>query len=152
MDFIDTALVYDPVTRRCDLVFDGTDLVFDTTPVTPLLLCVGLDRRAHTDDELPDTTPQGYSPATLNARRGWAGDAYDTAGRLVGSRMWLLKRRHQDEPTRLLAENALQEPLEQLANDRGWPVSIMVRWAAVGVLWWRASVGQVTLSLNTPVS
>jgi phage gp46-like protein len=152
MVFIDTALSYDPVRRRCDLVFDGTDFVLDATPVTPVLLCVGLDRRARTDDELPDTSSQGYSPATLNAKRGWWGDAYDPLGRLVGSWMWLLVRRKQTEATRLLAENGLQAPLEQLANDRNWPISILVRWLAAGVLGYRVTVGQVVLNLNTPVA
>jgi phage gp46-like protein len=148
MPYIDTALSYDPVRRRCDLLFDGTDLVLDDTPVTPVLLCTGLDRRAHSDDVLPDTTAQGYQPATLNARRGWCCDFLDKLGRLAGSRLWLLKRRKQDEPTRLLAETALQEPLEQIANDRGWPISAMARWVAPGVLGWQATVQRTTIAIN----
>lgn len=151
MAYIDTALTYDPVRRRCAVVFDGTDLVLDDTPATPILLAVLLDRRAHSDDELPDTTPQTYSPATLNAARGWAGDAYDAQGRLVGSRMWLLRRRKQDEPTRLLAEDALQEALEPLAIARNLPVAAMARWVGPGVLGWQVTAGQVALSINRVV-
>jgi phage gp46-like protein len=151
MAFIDTALAYDPVKRRCDLVFNGTDFVLDDTPVTAVLTAIGLDRRAHPDDEVPDPTPQTYAPATLNARRGWAGDALDTLGRLVGSRMWLLVRKKQNEATRLLAESALQEALEPLANARGWPISVTVRWVRAGVLGWQAVVGQVTIAINQAI-
>lgn len=151
MAYIDTALAYDPVKRRCDLVFDGTDLVLDDTAVTPVLLCVGLDRRAHTDDELPDTSAQGYTPATLNAKRGWCGDAYDSLGRLVGSRMWMLVRKKWIESTRLFAEAALREPLEALANARGLPIALTVRLPIMGVLSWHVKVGPVSLSINQAV-
>ena len=152
MAIIDTALAYDPVRRRCDLVFDGTDFVLDATPVTPMLTAVGLDRRAHPDDALPDPTPNTYSPAILNARRGWAGDALDPNGALSGSRMWLLNRAKEDEAVRQAAEGFLQEALEPLAKKRGWPMTIMVRWAAAGYLMWRATVGNVTLSISQPVA
>ena len=149
--FIDTALAYNPVTARCDLVFDGTDLAIDNTPVTPVLLCVGLDRRAHADDPLPDPTVQGYSPATLNARRGWCGDFMDALGRLAGSRMWIVRRMKWVEQTRLFAEAALREPLEILANTRGIPISVEVRLPLSGLLCWRVNTGPVSLSINVPV-
>jgi phage gp46-like protein len=152
MATIDTALAYDPARRRCDLVFDGTDFGLDDTPVTPVLTAVGLDRRAHLDDELPDTTPDSYAPATLNRRRGWPGDCLDPTGSLSGSRMWLLVRRKQTEQTRLDAEGYLREPLEPLANARGWPISVTVRWIAAGILGWRAVVGQLTVAINQPVT
>lgn len=152
MAFIDTALAYDPAKRRCDLVFDGTDLVLDDTPVTPVLTLVGLDRRARRDDDLPDTTTDDYSPATLNRRRGWCGDFLDTLGRLVGSRMWLLHRQKQTESVRLAAESYLREALEPLANDRGWPIAVTVRWAAPGLLAWKAVVGRVTVAINQAIA
>lgn len=148
MPIIDTALAYDPATRRCDLVFDGTDFVLDDTPATPVLTAIGLDRRARPDDELPDTTTDTYSPATLSRKRGWCLDFLDPLGRLVGSRMWLLKRRKQTEQTRLDAETYLREALEPLANARGWPISVTVRWMGQGLLAWRAAVGQVVVSRN----
>lgn len=151
MAIIDTALAYDPARRRCDLVFDGTDFQLDDSPVTSVLTAVGLDRRARPDDELPDGLLDSYNPAALNARRGWAGDALDRFGRRVGSRMWLLIRKKHDEPTRLLAETALREVLEPLANGRGWPITLMVRWASAGILTWRITVGNLTLSLNRAV-
>ena len=152
MNFIDTALVYDPAARRCDLAFDGTDFVLDATPVTPVLTAIGLNRRARPDDEVPDPRLYGYSPAVLNQRGGWCGDALDAQGALTGSRLWLLVRKKQIEATRLLAETALREALEPLANARGWPMSIMVRWVRAQVLGWQVKVGQVALSLSTPVT
>jgi phage gp46-like protein len=152
MVFLDQALTYDPARRRCDLVFNGRDLTLDATPVTAVLTAVGLDRRAHTDDVVPDTRSTGYAPASLKARRGWCGDALDTTGDLAGTRMWLLGPLKQTEATRLLAEDALQEKLEPLANARNWPMSVLVTWVRANFLGWRVTVNsQPILDLNTPV-
>jgi phage gp46-like protein len=151
MLFLDTALSYDPARRRCDLVFNGRDFTLDNTPVTAVLTAVGIDRRAHTDDVLPDTLSNNYNPAALNARRGWAGDALDAAGDLVGSRMWVVGFGKQTEATRLLAEGALQETLEPLANARNWPMSVLVEWVRAGFLGWRVVVGDAELNMNTAV-
>jgi phage gp46-like protein len=145
MAVIDTALAYDPATHRCDLVFDGTDFCLDDGPVTPVLTAVFLDRRAHADDVLPDPTPQTYSPATLNAKRGWCLDFLDPFGLLVGCRRWIFIRAKQTEATRLGYESALKEALEPLANNRGWPMSLAVRWVRAGLLGWRVKIGQITL-------
>ncbi len=85
----DNALAFDPATLQCDLVFDGTDLAIDTTPMTPLLIAAGCSRRARPDDTLPSGTTKIYDPNSLMARQGWAGDAFDQAGQLVGCRFWL---------------------------------------------------------------
>lgn len=150
--FIDRALAFDPVTRRGDRAFNGRDCVIDATPVTPLLLAVGLDRRARLDDTLPDTVSDLDRPHRLDERRGWCGDALDRQARLTGSRMWLLKRRKHDEPTRRLAENALQEAVQTLADTRNWPMTVTVRWHAPGVLAWSVRVDRVDLSLTQAVA
>jgi hypothetical protein len=152
MVFLDTALTYDPTRRRCDIAFDGRDFALDATPVTAVLTAVGLDRRAHTDDVLPDTLSGGYSPAALNARRGWAGDALDASGDLVGTRMWIVGFGKQTEATRLLAEDALQEKLEPLSNARNWPMSILVQWVRANFLGWRVTISSAVLDLNTAVN
>ncbi len=151
-DTIDRALAYDPVTRQCDRVFDGVDCVLDATPVTPLLMAVGLDRRARADDALPDTVQDIALPHRLDIRRGWCGDALDPLARLVGSRMWLLRRRKQDEATRRLAESALKEAVEPLAEARGWPVTITVRWVRWGLLGWQVKAGRAVVAINQAVA
>ena len=152
MLFLDTALSFDPARRRCDLTFNGTDFALDNTPVTPVLTAVGLDRRAHSDDMLPDRAPDSYTPAALNTRRGYPGDALDLAGDLTGSRIWLIHYGKQTEATRLLAEDALREVLEPLANARNWPVSVLVEWVRAGVLGWRITVAEALLNMNTAVA
>ena len=79
--FVGIALSYDQRRRRCDLAFSGRDFVLDTTPLTPVLISLGCDRRAHTDDVLPDAVTNNYAPQRLNARRGWCGDALDKASK-----------------------------------------------------------------------
>jgi phage gp46-like protein len=149
--FLGPQLVFDPATRRCDRAFDGTDLVLDTTPATTLLVSIGSDRRAHTDDTLPDVVTNHYAPNRLNARRGYPGDALDGSGRLIGSRLWLLKRRKQDEATRQLAENAAAEALAHFETDQNMPVTITVRWAARNVLGMLLQLGAAQATMNVPV-
>jgi phage gp46-like protein len=149
--YLDRALAYDPVTRRCDRVFGGVDCAIDATPVTALLMAVGLERRAHPDDVLPEAMADPYEPSRLDPMRGWCGDFLHPRGLLTGSRMWLLFRRKQDEATRLLAETALKEPLDVLGALRGWSIQIVVRWVRWQVLGYQATVGQTTLAPNVPV-
>lgn len=151
MNWIDRALTFDPKTRRCDRAFDGRDCVIDATPATPLMLAVGLDRRARLDDELPDTIADEDRPHRLDGRRGWCGDALDAQGRLTGSRMWLIRRRKQDEATRKLAENALKEAVQDLADARGWPMTIAVAWYSPGVLAWSVKAQRVEIALTQAV-
>lgn len=150
MPWIDQALIYDPVRRRCSLAFNGTDLVIDATPVTPVLISIGCNRRAHPGDPLPDKVANAYAPARLNARGGWVGDTLDALGRLIGSRMWLLIRAKQTEATRRLAESALAEALGQLGAQRGWPIAITVTWVRKGFLGCLTRIGNSTLNLTLP--
>lgn len=152
MPWIDQALVYDPTRKRCSLAFNGVDLVIDDTPVTPVLIAVGCNRRAHSDDDLPDTVTNAYSPSRLNARGGWCGDALDQLGRLIGSRMWLLQRRKQDDATRKLGESALSEAFAPIGAQRGWPFTITVTWVRKGFLGCLTQVGNTTLNLVLPAT
>jgi phage gp46-like protein len=152
MPWIDQALIYDPVRRRCTLAFNGVDLQIDATPVTPALICVGCDRRAHPDDVLPDTVTNTYTPGRLNARRGWCGDWMDPIGWLIGSRMWLYLVGKQDETTRKGAEGALSEAFAPLGKQRGWPITITVRWVRKGFLGCLTQIGNTTLNLTLPAA
>jgi len=142
------ALSYDQRRRRCDLAFDGQDFALDATLLTPVLISLGCDRRAHPDDVLPDAVTDDYAPQRLNARRGWCGDALDQQGRLIGSRWWLMLRRKQTEETRRLKESATAEALSWVQQ----PVTITVRWVRQGVLGTLIQVGAMALNLTAPVA
>ena len=146
--FLGIALSYDARRRRCDLAFNGQDFVLDATIATPLLLSLGCDRRAHADDVLPDAVTDDYQPARLNARRGTPLDALDHQGQLFGSRWWLLRRRKQDEATRLLKESATAEALAWVEQ----PVAITVRWVRRGVLGTLIQIGQQEFDFAQPVA
>lgn len=149
--FIGPQLVFDPVRRRADLAFDGTDLILDLTPATTMLVSIGSDRRAYPDEELPDVNTNDYAPNRLNARAGYPGDALDAQGRLIGSRLWLLKRRKQDEPSRQLAENATAEALAHFETDHNMPVTVTVRYLVRNMIGILAQVARAKIALHLPV-
>ena len=145
--FFDLALVYDPQTRRCDLAFgDDGDLLIDETPITPVLLSVGLDRRAEPDDELPQGRTRFLTPASFSERRGGAGDGLDPYGERAGSRLWLLDRAKETEATRLLFEFWLAECLAWAERDTGTPAEIEVAWIRDQTLGWRVLVNDSAVS------
>ncbi|MQT14382.1 hypothetical protein F0357_17350 [Rhizobiales bacterium Sp-1] len=140
-EFIDLALIFDASTRRADLSLgeDG-DLVLDPTAVTPMLMSIGLDRRARTDDPLPSGITELNQPASLSERRGWAGDALDAQRRRAGSRLWLLERAKKTEITLLAAEHYLTEALGWAGDELSEPAEIEVAWVGAEVLGFRAAV------------
>jgi len=147
--FFDLALAYDPTARRCDLVFgeDG-DLAIDETPVTPMLLSIGLDRRAAEDDPLPAGRSDWLVEAAEGARRGWAGDALDPRGELSGSRLWLLDRAKETETARLLYLMWLEEAVSWTAYELDRPAETEAEWLRPGVLGWRVRMGDTTLDMT----
>lgn len=145
--FFDLALVYDKEARRCDLALgDDGDLLVDETPITPILLSVGLDRRAEPDDELPQGRIRFLTPATFSERRGGPGDGLDPAGERAGSRLWLLDRAKETETTRLLFAFWLGECLEWAERDTGAPAEITVEWIRDQTLGWRVMVEDSAIS------
>jgi len=149
MSFFDIALVYDPQARACDLALgeDG-DLVIDETPITPILLSVGLDRRAAPDDELPAGRTRFLAPASFSERRGGPCDALDPFGELIGSRLWLLDRAKQTETTRQMYEFWLKESLSWAKPETGEDAEIEVEWRGPNLLVWRVMVSDVSLTLT----
>lgn len=143
----DIALAFDPVSRRCDVVVADGDLVLDATPRTPMLMSLGLDRRAEPDDALPDGVPDEAAPAHLDLRRGWAGDALDGAGRRTGSRLWLLNREKQTESTRARAETYAAQALQWLADERGFAPGVSASWLRRGVLLLEADAGNARVAV-----
>lgn len=145
--FFDLALTYDPSTRRCDLaVGDDGDLVVDETSITPVLLSIGLDRRASPDDPLPQSRSE-FLTSSFAERRGWAGDGLDLRGERVGSRLWLLDRAKETETTRLLFEFWLEEALAWAEADIGQPAELEVNWLRPQTLGYRVLVADAALSI-----
>ena len=150
--FCDLALTFDPESRRCDLTLgDDLDLVLDTTPVSAMLVSIGLDRRADIDDPLPEGRSQFLSPASFSERRGAIADAFDASGSLTGSKLWLLERAKETETTRLLCEFWLEEALDWAAEVTGRPAEIEVEWIRPEVLGFRVLVEDTSISLTKKV-
>jgi phage gp46-like protein len=148
-DWLDIALSYDPSTRRADAELgDDGDLLLDETPITPMLVTVGTDRRARPDDELPSGISEINAPTSFVERRGWAGDALDVAGRLAGCRMWLLDRAKSNELTRLMAAEWLKEGFAWVGDETGTAAEISVEWKTREILAYRVLVEGASLQLS----
>ncbi|MDE3106518.1 MAG: phage GP46 family protein, partial [Acidobacteriota bacterium] len=142
---IDAALAYDPTLRALDTVFDGTDFVLDETPASVLLGSLLVDRRAHPDDTWPQPVPDWANPSSLNARKGWVGDALDQNGLLAGSRLWELDRRLSVEQTRSDCQDYLVEAVQPLESQRGYAIKIQVDWEMPQILGYSVTVGSTTI-------
>ncbi|NKM17757.1 hypothetical protein GFM01_07890 [Rhizobium laguerreae] len=150
--FLDLALKYDSEARRCDLVLgDDFDLAIDETPIPAILMSVGLDRRAASDDPLPEGRSQFLAPASYSERRGCAGDALDPYGDMTGTRAWLLDRAKQTETTRQLCEFWLRECLAWAETETGQPAEIEVEWLRAGLLGYRVQVQDESVMLSRRV-
>nr|WP_278521077.1 phage GP46 family protein [Brucella anthropi] len=145
--FYDVALIYDPETRRADLdIGEDGDLVIDETPITAVLLSVGLDRRANPDDPLPEGRSQFLTEAGIDVRRGASADALDPAGERIGSRCWLLDRAKATEITRLLYHGWLEESLTWVGRELQTSAEIETEWVAPQMLAWRVLVDDTLVS------
>ena len=101
-------------------------LQLEATLETAVIISLFTDRRAATDDVLPDAG-QTLSPVPAD-RRGWAGDAF--GGERIGSRLWLLDREKQTEEVRRRAEEYGYEALQWLIDDgHVLSVEISAEWA-----------------------
>ncbi|MDI4664722.1 phage GP46 family protein [Xanthobacter autotrophicus] len=148
-DWLDVALVYDPVTRRADAQLgDDGDLLLDETPITPMLITIGSDRRARPDDELPSGRSELNVPASFVERRGWAGDALDVRGDLIGCRLWLLERAKHTELTRLMTAEWLGEGFAWVEQESGRAATIEVEWKTSQILAYRVVVDSQAIALT----
>lgn len=147
---IDIALGYDPVRRRCDVVFNGTDFATDSTPASAMLFSVLADRRARPDDVLPTPVPDWSNPSSFTARRGYPGDALDPNGQLTGSRIWLFVRGKQNEATRVGVQDAIAEAVQWLNTGRSLALQLTVRWVRKGILGYVLKAGRTTIQITGP--
>ncbi|QDH13804.1 hypothetical protein E3E12_05980 [Formicincola oecophyllae] len=143
---------------QCDLVVQSGArgvgrLALDATLLSPLLIALGTDRRAETDDVLPLalTAPQGAAEP-LGARRGWVGDVLLSNGERLGSRTWLLERAKRTPETARRAERYASEACQPIADYHGMEVTAQAAWAGRGVLRVGVQAGGVSLVQTVPVS
>ena len=95
-----------------DFTFDEDiqDLESDEGLETAVIISLFTDRRAKTDDILPDSN-------SLD-KRGWWGDLVsDVEDDQIGSRLWLLDREKTEKLVLLRAKKYLEEALEWLIED-----------------------------------
>ena len=148
----DLALRFDPTGFACDLAIEDGDLALDATPAPPMLVSLGSDRRAASDDVLPDGVSPLTAPARWDRRRGWVGDCLETTGRRIGSRLWLLSREHESEETRLRADHIATEALAWAQRDLGLTPEIEVSWNRRGILKIRAFIDGRSVTLQRRVT
>lgn len=103
----DIALKWDGT--GADLAFEDGDLVIDDGLQTAVIVSLFSDRRARSDDTLPDGSTD---------RRGWWADQWaEVPGDQLGSRLWLLGREKElPEPMRRARDYAM-EALSWLTED-----------------------------------
>jgi phage gp46-like protein len=140
---LDIALAYDPVNRRTDVVFTGRDFALDNTWQTPVLMCLGCQRRAHPDDAVPQPTETLPADAPLmNTRGGWPGDALDPYGELTGSRQWIFSRSKLDAAVVKQVLAADTEALQPLTGRLGVQMQITVQRVGRNTVAHRVIVGK----------
>lgn len=103
------ALAFDDSTCEGDLVYSGGRMVdegFDLD--TAVLLSLLCDAPAQDGDPLPDDAP----------RRGFWGDAYETGGEILGSRLWLLEDAVASQENATRAKSYAAEALRWLLAGR----------------------------------
>jgi phage gp46-like protein len=148
---VDIQLAYDPVNRRCDVVFNGRDFALDATPASAMVMSLFADRRAAPDDNIADAVPDWANPSSLVARRGWCGDFLSAAGGLVGSRLWLLGRRKTSEVTRQDAARYAAEAVAWLETARNLTAQVAADYIAqfaTPTLGIRVRVGNTQVTLR----
>jgi len=110
----DIRIVWDSTFQEGDFNFldDIQDLESDEGLETAIIISLFTDRRALSDDPLPD-------PNSID-RRGWWGDLVSPAveGDQIGSKLWLLERSKTLESVLQRAQEYAQESLQWLIDDQ----------------------------------
>lgn len=108
---IDIQLTWDPVQQAAAFSFAGNDLVSGQSLLTPVLISLFTDARAHDDDILPNDRDTD--------KRGWWGDAtnLDKPKDTVGSRLWLLERSTNTAKNLIAAKLYVKEALQWLIDE-----------------------------------
>lgn len=151
MDITTTLMMRPGHDGLIDLVISPTradrgTLAVDKTLATSALIAFQSDRRAHEDDDLPNSMEAlpGQVDA-LRARRGWVGDVLLDGTRL-GSRLWLLSRGKYDELDRRLGAAYAEEALDPICDWHGVEKSMSASLENGSHLHIKAVIEKVTLS------
>jgi len=95
--------------QGADYALDGLGLSEDDGLETAVILSLFTDRRANTDDVIPDGS---------NDRRGWWADQFaDINNDQCGSRLWLLSREKQLTAVLTRAKQYADEALKWMVDD-----------------------------------
>jgi len=109
----DIRITWDVELMEGDFVFDDIiqDLESDEGLETAVIISLFTDRRAKTDDILPDSNNPD--------RRGWWGDlaSPDIEGDQIGSRLWLLNREKTLNNVLVKAKQYAEEALQWMVDD-----------------------------------
>lgn len=100
---------------QLDVVIEG-GVVRETTIQTAILASLLCNRRADPQDQLPYGY-QGKGGAITDDRQGWVGDVFDSKGRLLGSKLWLLDQELAIEDTKLRTKEYIRECLKWTIED-----------------------------------
>jgi phage gp46-like protein len=104
---VDIALLFQPRVAEGDIFLAGTDLDTGHDLESAVMISLFTDRRAEEDDD-----------PTESNRRGWWGDTYSAIENdRIGSRLWLLSRSKEIQPTVNLAQLYAEEALQWLIED-----------------------------------
>lgn len=104
----DVLLAFDAELLEVDVLVDGGDLVAERGLVSAVALSLFSDRRAETDDRIPD---ESGDP------RGWWADGLTPDEPPLGSRLWLLAREKRTDETLNRAQEFAHEALDWLLRD-----------------------------------
>lgn len=133
---MDIRIAYSPTNEPLgtfDLVLAGADLDTGHTLETAVLMSLFTNRRAESDDRLPDT---------FTDRQGWWGDDFPVRdGDRIGSRLWLLSAEKQTNQTRLRYLEYAAEALQWLIDDQvASQIRIEAEYVRLGVLGMRIEI------------
>jgi|GEM_PF-724933 len=156
--FSSMKLGINPVSGVIDFAIDPIGngrgrIAIDRTPATPLLIALCSDRRAASDDAVPEMlTASPGAVAPVFSKRGWVGDILLAAGQRYGSRAWLLSRARASEGTRVTAQNYADEAVASIADYHGIDIDTSASWydKSRGILLVTASA--LGLTVNAPMT
>jgi len=107
--YVDIKVSYNNELAEYDIDYSNGDLVIDKTMLTALLISLLTDRRANDDDVLLNEED----------KKGWWGDLLEEGGSKIGSRLWLLKGK-TDQQSLNQAKEYIKESIQWFVDDGIW--------------------------------